>query len=408
MYGGDFLHPPSEAALITVGDSGTGQRLFHGDSGGTCFTEGRSPFVISGITEGFRDHPDGTHTTYLVDPLAAQSWVDLTMHGTPLAVETNPPAGDPVFTSASTKTGINHRNHVIASYGGTAAYMSVYAAGGWSAWAPLTVVPPGGIGIVGATTLLDSAGTPKLFLAQSSKSFSAPVTTTMYVSPSITPGTRGPWPAFTWISAGTAPSTLASGTRSFKGTPAIVSMGPNNTDRIDYFAYASNTIDSASGIFYRWRFNDAWQSSSWQLVPSPPNGVTIKGSPSVARMGDAYYLAARGSDQAIWINTLPGVTNSASYGGPWSGWVSIGGVVITDPTLTAWDRGVDVHVIGMEQRLWHRYTDADGSWSGWIQLGTDTFTGTVLTASNLLPSTHEIDIVGTFAGPSPRVVRFPW
>jgi hypothetical protein len=403
------LTDPSSQPMIVVADGPSGQRLYEGDSGGPCVTIGRSPYVISGLVSNFRNFLDGTHKTYLVDPRNVASWVDVTMHGAPISLPTSPPSGNPVFTAASTKTGETHRNFVIANYGGSAAaYLNVYRPGGWSGWAPLNISAVGGGGVIGAATILDSGGTPKLFVAQSVKTFSNPQLTTMYVAPSFAPGTTSPWPAVSWISGGTAPSTLQSGTRHFKGTPAIIAMGPNDTDRVDYFSYASNNSDGSNGIFYRWRYNNVWQSSSWQQIPSPPGGVTIKGSPSVGRKGDTYYVAARGSDQAIWINTLPGVTNSAAYGGPWTGWTSIGGVVATDPALTAWDRGVDVHVIGMEQRLWHRYTDADGAWSGWIELDETLFIGTVLSASNLLPSTHEIDIVGTVSGPSPRLVRFPW
>ena len=68
----------------------------------------------------------------------------------------------------------------------------------------------------------------------------------------------------------------------------------------------------------------------------------------------------------------------------------------------------DVYVVASDNTLWHKYMDGDGVWSEWIQVNTTVYQGGVLTASNLLPSIHEINIVPTVAGPSPRLIRYPW
>ena len=221
------------------------------------------------------------------------------------------------------------------------------------------------------------------------------------------PGTAVPWNTFTWSNAGSAPA----GTK-FKQYPAIAAIGPVSTSRVDYFTYASNDADSNGAIYYRWKFNGAWQNSSWQEIPNPPDGVTIKSSPSVALKGDTLYLAARGSNGEIWINTLPNVTNSATYGGPWAGWNSIGGGWLGPPAITAWDRGVDVYALGTDSQLYHTYMDGDGTWSNNIAIGSTTYSSVALTAANLLPTNHEINIIGNVpngpGGPSPRVTRFPW
>ena len=229
----------------------------------------------------------------------------------------------------------------------------------------------------------------------------------MWVSPNITPGTAPPWPSFDWISAGSPPSN-----RLFRGNPAIVSPGASSNDRVDYFAYASDkTFDSFGPIYTRFMFNGTFQDSGWTALPSIP-GVNIKSSPSVALRGNTYYVAARGSDDQIWITTLPNVTNSGTYGGPWTDWFPMAGLYLGPPAITAWERGLDVYGIGYDNRLWHQTMDADGVWSDLIQLNATFSSTTALTASNLLPSIHEINIFGNVpngpGGPSPRVTRFPW
>ena len=196
----------------------------------------------------------------------------------------------------------------------------------------------------------------------------------------------------------------------FKGNPAIAMFGALGTDRADYFAYASNTADSDGGILLSMEIQwDLAELQAGSKSPSRRTACTINSSPSVALQGNTLYLAARGRDGGFWINTLSNATNSGTYGGPWSGWSWIGGLWSSAPAITAWDRGVDLYGIGTDNHLWHLDTDADGTWSGFDQLN-QTFSSTIaLTASDLLPSTHEINVFGMDAGPppSPRITRYP-
>jgi hypothetical protein len=226
----------------------------------------------------------------------------------------------------------------------------------------------------------------------------------MAVSPNLVLGTTTPWPTFSWDSAGPPPANTK-----FGGIPAIVTPGATGTDRVDFFTYASRPpFDAFGAIYTRWKFNGSWQDSGWTALPALPNGLTIKSSPSVALKGNTYYLTARGSDDQFWVTTLPNVTNSGTYGGPWTDWYPIVGIYLGSPALTAWDRGVDIYGIGTDNQLYHSTMDADGVWSNCMGLGTTFSNTTALTASNYLPSTHEIAVVGMVSGPSPRVVRFPW
>ena len=56
------------------------------------------------------------------------------------------------------------------------------------------------------------------------------------------------------------------------------------------------------------------------------------------------------------------------FGGGWSGWESLDGVLVGDPSAVSWgpDR-VDVFVRGTDDRLWHKFFG--GGWSGWEPLG---------------------------------------
>jgi hypothetical protein len=332
------------------------------------------------------------------------------MHGPyqgPAAV----PASSLGFTSAATKTGMtgtfigNHRNFVVSTSSKTfVPYMVINSASGWSSWAVLSTIPNlGGLkpghGIVGLTSILDGAGEARTQMAVWSANENG---SNMYVSPILIPGTAPPWPTFTWSNVGSPPSG-----NKWKGVPAIVAVGPVTTSRVDYFAYASNTNDDNGAIYYRWKFNGVWQNGSWTQIPQPPGGVTLKSGPSAALKGNTLYLAARGSDDAMWINTLPNVTDSATYGGPWTGWTSMGGVWLSPPALTAWERGVDLYGLGSDSTLYHMTMDADGIWSDYIQISPTTYSTALVTAQNLLPSTHEIDIL-TVSGQTPNLTRFPW
>ncbi|HEY7372295.1 MAG TPA: trypsin-like serine protease [Polyangia bacterium] len=402
---------PSSVEMITVADSPSGQRLFHGDSGGTCANVGGSPYVISGIAESFKDHPDGTHTTYLVDPWNIKYWVDATMHGPYPGPPSAPPVNAMGFTSAATKTGFtgtfigNHRNYIVATPTDLNAlpYIAINSASGWAAWSRLAQLPNlmgsnPSHSLIGLTSIQTSTGEPNILMAVSA---SNDASSKMFVSQVLTPGTTGPR-AMSWNQAGPAPAG-----NQFKGAPSVVMFGPGHLDRLDFYSYASNANDDNGAIYYRWAFNGPWQNAGWDQIPQPPNGVTINSSPSAALQGTTLYLAARGSDGAMWINTLPNATDSGTYGGPWTGWASLGGVWISPPALTAWDRGVDLYGLGMDNTVYHVTMDADGWWSDYIQISTTQYPTLQITAQNLLPSTHEIDIL-TVSGQTPILTRFPW
>jgi hypothetical protein len=281
----------------------------------------------------------------------------------------------------------------VATTSGVTPYLNQNRLGGWSGWYALPALTQLPIGFTHGNVWMAVAG----------KQSGAFQSQNMLVSPNLVLGATPPWPTFTWTSAGSPPAN-----RSFKGNPAIVTPGALGTDRVDYFAYVSDASDNFGLIYTRWKFNGAWQDTGWTALPSIP-GVNIKSSPSVGLQGSTYYVAVRGSDNNIWITTLPNVSNSGTYGGPWTDWFALWGQYLGPPALTAWDRGVDVYGIGQDNNLYHLPMDADGSWSDPIQLNATFMNTTALTASNYLPSTHEIAVVGISGSPiSPQITRYAW
>lgn len=97
--------------------------------------------------------------------------------------------------------------------------------------------------------------------------------------------------------------------------------------------------------------------SGWQHL-----GGTSTGDLDLAAWGnDHLEVFIRGSDGAIWRNTLAG--------GGASGWQSLGGQFTSAPAAVSWAPGrVDVFARGLDGALWGAYTQ-NGVFSGWYSLG---------------------------------------
>ncbi len=76
----------------------------------------------------------------------------------------------------------------------------------------------------------------------------------------------------------------------------------------------------------------------------------------------------RGSDNALWHRWEKRPSDTSS----WSGWVSLGGAIIYNPSAARnSDCRLDVFVIGIYHEMFHKWQDsaASGGWSGWEDLG---------------------------------------
>ena len=112
--------------------------------------------------------------------------------------------------------------------------------------------------------------------------------------------------------------------------------------------------------------NAAATWSGWsgpQLSPSrglagPPSG------PAVASWGAGRLdLFVEGADASLWHRW------STDGGASWSGWESLGGVLVGSPTAVSWGPNrIDVLVRGSDNQLWHKWWDGN-SWCGWEPLG---------------------------------------
>src|SRR5438445_6390906 len=107
-------------------------------------------------------------------------------------------------------------------------------------------------------------------------------------------------------------------------------------------------------------------------MSAPQIQVFAQGSPSNALMEDAR-----------------------DANGVWSGWPSLGGVLVTRPTAVSWGPGrIDVFVRGTDAHLWHKaYTT--GAWSGWQNLGGVLPVGAAPTAASMGVNLLEVFTRGT-------------
>ncbi len=91
--------------------------------------------------------------------------------------------------------------------------------------------------------------------------------------------------------------------------------------------------------------------------------VAAGAAPAVASSGSRMDVFVRGSDGALWQNTY------AQSG--WSGWVSRGGVIASDPVAVSGRNGrVDVLARSPDNHTWH-WSTADGAVYGWDEVADD-------------------------------------
>lgn len=93
---------------------------------------------------------------------------------------------------------------------------------------------------------------------------------------------------------------------------------------------------------------------------APSGTMPAAGGPGVvSRASGQLDMVRRGADGALWHR---------SWNGSWGLWVSLGGVLTSEPVAASWasDR-LDVFARGTDDALWHRAWN--GAWSDWTSLG---------------------------------------
>lgn len=136
---------------------------------------------------------------------------------------------------------------------------------------------------------------------------------------------------------------------SIKGTPKIVSWGPNHAD-----IFVRGTDDRV--YHKRWSGGDNW--SNYNVIGSFQATSDIT---AVSWSAGRIDVFARGTDGAL-IHTF-------LSGGAFSEWEHMGGYIVGNPTAVSWYPGhLDVYVRGGDDRLYRNFY-ANGAWSGYGIVG---------------------------------------
>ena len=127
-------------------------------------------------------------------------------------------------------------------------------------------------------------------------------------------------------------------------------------------------VNINGSIIYRGIDNAAWinpyNGTSWSgpvslggyIISDPTTPYCDGRLPGCGTTLDLEVFAI-GGDNALWVTTSPG------SGSPFGPWQSLGGYIVGDPyAVRNWDKTVDVFVIGSDGALWHIRQSTAGSW----------------------------------------------
>jgi len=111
-------------------------------------------------------------------------------------------------------------------------------------------------------------------------------------------------------------------------------------------------------LYWQW-YRGAGNHSGWQRID---DGITV-GQPAVCSTGeDILDVFARGGDDACWYRRL-----DPAHGG-WQPWVSLGGVLTSEPATVAWGNVPVVVVRGTDGALYWQWYRGAGNHSGWQRI----------------------------------------
>jgi alpha-beta hydrolase superfamily lysophospholipase len=147
------------------------------------------------------------------------------------------------------------------------------------------------------------------------------------------------------------------GNRRFNRTPVIAR---NHDGRLEMF-----NVDTAGNACHIWENS----SDNWQAEWQPLNGGVLTGGIAVARNRDGRLeVFGRGTDGRLW-HCWQNAPNSG-----WSAWESLGGDLAEGSTpavaLNAWG-GLEVFVRARDNSIQYRRLRTEGgySWTDWVSLG---------------------------------------
>jgi hypothetical protein len=112
-------------------------------------------------------------------------------------------------------------------------------------------------------------------------------------------------------------------------------------------------------------------------------GGGIVGAPAAAVAGTTVIVAARGTDNALWLRMR--------HNGTWGRWTSWGGGLTSSPAISGTRGGrIDVFVRGTDGAVWTRVLPAGGRLAPWRSIG-----GRVTTAPAVANTLTEVYAAGT-------------
>ena len=112
-------------------------------------------------------------------------------------------------------------------------------------------------------------------------------------------------------------------------------------------------------------------------------GGVIVGAPAAAVAGTTVVVAARGTDNALWLRMM--------RHGTWGSWTSWGGVLTSSPAISGTADGrIDVFARGADLAVWTRTLPGGGALTPWRSIG-----GRVTTAPAVPNTLTEVYAAGT-------------
>lgn len=179
---------------------------------------------------------------------------------------------------------------------------------------------------------------------------------------SLLPTANGRWAALVTALTGAAALTAAAVTPA-AGATARPAAAADNRPATSPVALAADPT-GFDYAFYRVAGGSVDVRSVRDLTWSAARnlGGNIVGAPGGAVARTTVVLAARGTDNALWVRMM-------SHG-IWGRWHKVGGVLTAGPAVRGTADGrIDVVVRGSDHAAWVNSLPVGGRWSGWHSLG---------------------------------------
>src|SRR5512146_2340824 len=164
---------------------------------------------------------------------------------------------------------------------------------------------------------------------------------------------------------------LAAGPAAARTAAAAPGAAPPNQAPRSAVALAFDPV-GAGLAFYRGADNAVYMRTFSGTRPAwsaqTRIGGVIIGAPAAAVARTTVVVAARGTNNALWLRMM--------HNGTWGKWTSWGGVLSASPAIAGGSDGrIDAFVRGADHALWARTLRAGGSLTAWKSLGGRLSTG---------------------------------